>query len=55
MAQNLLSAFGLLSGSEVEFDPSHSTKMYTFRKLEKCKEILNDRNFEGKFAAKAVI
>lgn len=46
---------GLLSGSEIEFDYSRSTKMYTLTELEKCIRILNDRNFEGKFAVKAVI
>lgn len=58
VAQNLLSGFGnmdFFSVSEMEFDPSQSTKMYTLTELKKCIEIPNDRNFEGKFAVKAVI
>lgn len=58
MAQNLLSAFGNLGfflAVKLEFEPSHSTKMYTLTELEKCMEILNDRNLEGKFVVKAVI
>lgn len=58
MAQNLLSAFGNLGfflAVKLEFDPLHSTKMYTLTELEKCMKILNDRNLEGKLVVKVVI